>query len=301
MSERLLARRGLSLERLENFCRVAEAGGITKAAKGNPVQQSLFSRQIRELEQFFGAELIQRDGRGIRLTPTGKRLACLVREQFAALVNFQQETSDTPVSLSIGAGNSVLEWLVTPMLGRLRKELPSVEVALLNRRTQDIVRDLQELKLDIGIVRADAVEGRLKTATYCRLDYALFMPEAWSKGSSDTELLKRLKDCPLALLADGMFRQQFDEVVRHEKLKVQVAVSCSSFTQAAELLESGEFATVLPTAAIRRLRAQSSRQVTLPGLSRCGRRLVLAWNPRLAAVRPAIDRAVKVLGSSSLK
>jgi DNA-binding transcriptional LysR family regulator len=298
MNERLLARRGLSLERLENFCRVAETGGITKAAGGDPAKQSLYSRQIRELEEFFGAELIQRDGRGIRLTSTGRRLARLVREQFAALIDFQQETNAAPVSLSIGAGNSVLEWLLTPLLPRLRKELPSIEVALLNKRTHDIVRDLQELKLDIGIVRADAVEGRLKTAAFCRLDYGLFVPEAWTRGVSDAELLKRLSDRPFALMADGTFRQQFDEVARREKMRVRVAVSCSSFTQAAELLESGEFAAVLPTTCIHRLHAQSSRQVTLPGLARCGRKLVLAWNPRLTTVRPVVDQAVEILKSA---
>jgi len=299
MSEALLARRGLSLERLETFCRVAEAGSLVKAAQRDPTRQSLYSRQIRELEEFFGTELIQRDGRGIRLTPTGRRLARMVREQFAALRDFQHETRAAPVSLSIGAGNSVLEWLLTPLLARLRKELPSVEVSLLNKRTQDTVRDLQELKLDIGIVRADAVEGRLKTATFCRLDYSLFVPEAWAHGLSETQLLERLKDYPLALMADGTFRQQFDEVARREKLKVQVAVSCSSFTQAAELLESGAFAAVLPTAAARRLRAETSRQVAVPGLSRCGRRLVFAWNPRLVAVRPVIERAITTLKSVS--
>lgn len=299
MNERLLARRGLSLERLENFCRVAEAGGITKAAGGDPTQQSLFSRQIRELEEYFGTELIQRDGRGICMTPAGRRLARLIREQFAALLDFQQETRTAPVSLSIGAGNSVLEWLLTPALARLRKELPTVEVALLNKRTQDVVRDLQELKLDIGIVRADAVEGRLKTAPFGRMDYAVFMPEAWATGLLEAQLRVRLKDFPLALMADGTFRQQFDEAIRREKLKVQVAVSCSSFTQAAKLLESGAFAAVLPTAAVRQSQACPVRQVSLPGLARCGRKLVLAWNPRLATVRPVVDKAIQVLRAAA--
>ena len=49
----LLSRRGLSYDRLLNFCRIAEAGGISKAADGDAAKQSLYSRQIRELEEFF--------------------------------------------------------------------------------------------------------------------------------------------------------------------------------------------------------------------------------------------------------
>lgn len=74
MHERLFAQAGLSLERLRTFCEVAAAGGIAVAADNNPNRQSQFSRQLRELERFFGVELIYR-GRGhLRLTAAGSEL-----------------------------------------------------------------------------------------------------------------------------------------------------------------------------------------------------------------------------------
>ena len=60
MFNELLSEGGLSLDRLKNFCAVAEAGGIARVAGGDPAKQSLYSRQLRELEQFFGAELTRR-------------------------------------------------------------------------------------------------------------------------------------------------------------------------------------------------------------------------------------------------
>ena len=44
MFENLLCKGGLSLDRLNNFCRIAEAGGITKAAGGDPGKQSLYAK-----------------------------------------------------------------------------------------------------------------------------------------------------------------------------------------------------------------------------------------------------------------
>ena len=48
----LLSKGGLSLDRLHNFCLITEAGGLTKAAEGNPAKLSLFSR-FRTEERFF--------------------------------------------------------------------------------------------------------------------------------------------------------------------------------------------------------------------------------------------------------
>ena len=57
MFNELLSEGGLTLDRLKNFCAIAEAGGIARIAGGDPAKQSLYSRQVKELEQFFGVEL----------------------------------------------------------------------------------------------------------------------------------------------------------------------------------------------------------------------------------------------------
>ena len=106
----LLSKGGLSLDRLHNFCRIAEAGSLSKAAGGDVAKLSLFSRQIRELEEFFGVELKRRHGKGILITDAGRRLAQLTRAHLLGLEDFQREASQMPKQLSIAAGNSVLEW-----------------------------------------------------------------------------------------------------------------------------------------------------------------------------------------------
>jgi DNA-binding transcriptional LysR family regulator len=295
MSEPLLARRGLSFERLETFCRVAESGSIVKAARRDPVRQSLFSRQIKELEGFFGLELIQRDGRGIRLTSAGKRLAQLAREQFAALRGFQEEARQAPVTLTLGAGNSVLEWIITPLLPRLCHQLPGVQLSLLNQRSRDIVRDLQDFKLDIGIVREDAMAKGLKQAPFRKLSYALIAGHKLGRGLHDDQVLKRLDQFPMALAESESFQPKFLAAAAKAGLTSRVTVFCSSFTQVAELVASGGFAGVLPTVASDALSSRGCRVVSAPFLDACSRRLCLAWQPRLAMVRPVIEKAVAAL------
>ena len=297
MYKELLSRRGLSLDRLHNFCLIADAGGIAKAAKGAPGKQSLYSRQIRELEEFFGVELTRRRGRRVALTEAGNSLARLIREQLQALVEFKHSCRSQPVPLTIVAGNSVLEWAVSQRLPKLCADLPNVQVTLISRRTDDIRRDLLDLKADLGILRQNAIAPRLKNRPFCVQAYALFVPAQLAGNLSDKQVVAKLDTLPLALVAGGTFRVNFLTAASRVSLAPRIIVSCSSFTQAATLVETGSFATVLPTLAACRITMKSCRVIQLPFLERQSRKLVIAWNPRLAAVRPLIIAAAESLSA----
>src|ERR1039457_1608356 len=137
MFAELLSESGLSLERLQSFCLVAQAGGVTKAAKGDPAKKSLFSRQVKELEEFFDAELMRRKGRGILLRAAGERLNVLARECFASLLDFKSGCKRLPVEIVIGAGESIIDWVLMPCLGEVRKKLPNVRLKFLNLATSE--------------------------------------------------------------------------------------------------------------------------------------------------------------------
>jgi len=160
----LLSESGLSLDRLESFCLVAQAGGVTKAARGDPARQSLFSRQIKELEEFFGIELIRRKGRGVALTEAGERLNLIARDCFAALSDFKGGCKSRPVEVVIGTGDSVIQWLLMPRLDELRKRLPDVRLKFLNLPTAEAVKRVADGMIDFALVRKNAV-SRLPPAS----------------------------------------------------------------------------------------------------------------------------------------
>src|ERR1700722_16330335 len=143
----MLSKGGISLDRLHNFCRIAEAGGITKAAGGDAGKQSLYSRQIKELETFFGAELKVRRGKGMVLTEAGRHLARLTRAHLIGLADFQRTARNMPQSISIGSGNSVIEWILVPHMAALMKALPEARFECHADRTRAIVARLLDLTL----------------------------------------------------------------------------------------------------------------------------------------------------------
>lgn len=70
------------LQSLRSFEAVARMGGVRRAAEELRVSHSAVSHQIRKLEEWMGLPLIERNGRGIRLTEAGERYRVKVCEAF---------------------------------------------------------------------------------------------------------------------------------------------------------------------------------------------------------------------------
>ena len=64
---------GMELRHFRYFIAVAEVGSLTVAAERTlHTSQPSLSRQIRDLEDEVGAQLLRRSARGIELTPAGR-------------------------------------------------------------------------------------------------------------------------------------------------------------------------------------------------------------------------------------
>src|SRR3974390_2954269 len=116
MFERIFAESGLSLDRLRALLEVGAAGSIVKAASADPVRQSQYSRQIKELEDFFRARLIERYGKGTRLTASGRELARISRFFMLGLSNFQRGCLAEEQTFRIGASATFNRQFLLPVL-----------------------------------------------------------------------------------------------------------------------------------------------------------------------------------------
>ncbi len=96
MFDELIKEKGLSLERLVAFLQVAQAGGFAAAAPKNPVRQSQYSTQVKELSKYFGVQLVKRTGRGATVTSEGQMLARLVKVHLIALRDIKLSWQNRP-------------------------------------------------------------------------------------------------------------------------------------------------------------------------------------------------------------
>jgi DNA-binding transcriptional LysR family regulator len=295
MYEKLLTRRGLSFERLRALLELAEAGSLVRAAQGDPIRQSQYSRQISELENYFEVELTQRTGNRLTLTEAGLRLVQIAREAFLGLNDFETSSREMPTTVTVGGGASLLQWLVLPRLGKMQRLLSKTRFHLLDLRTADIIQGLNESRVDFGLVREPAVASPLKCQRLFKLDYSLFVPKAMLPKSKATDYRQLLETLPLAMLSSGgQFDQSVEAVLR--KLNCQAALNCSSHTLACRAVLSGDYASILPSIAAVDLDANNFAQVSLPLIKPSERMICLAWNPRLIKMRPRLEKVVILAG-----
>lgn len=295
----LLSETGLSLDRLQSFCRVAESGGVTRAAKGDATKQSLYSRQIKELEEFFGAELMRRKGRGIVLTPAGQRLHSIAREQFAALSDFKTECLGQPLEIVIGAGESIIQWLLLPRLAVIEKRLPNAHHKFLNLPNAEIIQRLNDGLIDFGIVRKGEVAKPLSSTPLGRMGFSLFVSKGMEAKTKGIPFNKFIGTLPLATLeGEGSFRQELSAITRMSKLRLNVKVECSSFTLVATAVMAGTLAGILPSMAAEELTKLGLVKIQAKVLQSFEREICLVWSPRQLRIRLALEKARIVFAES---
>lgn len=279
----LLAKSGLSLERLRSLLLFADHGSIVRAAGGDPVRSSLISRQLRELEEFFGVELVARRGKGLTLTDAGQELVALVREQFRALEDFGASTGAKAVRLSLAGSNTVLEWLVAPRL--CPATLAGVEFDLHHERQADMIEHLGDGSLDLAILFKEPLGRQFATAPLGSIGYGLYVPKRLSAGAN---LRKTLREVPLALPIGGRVREA---VIRHAGEVRPGLLGTAGYQNAVASVRAGHYASVLPTLAATEF-GDSVLCLGIPESVIPRRPVVLAWKRRAASTRPAVAAAI---------
>ncbi len=299
MFENLFAQSGLSLERLKTFREIVAAGGITVAAGDDSNRQSQFSRQLKELERYFGVELLKR-GRGpAELTDAGERLYEIVGHTLRALDEFRGTCAGLPVELVIGAGESLIQWLLLPRLPGLSEAHPRLAVTFHNLKTDEIQRQLCDGGLDFGVISRFEPNRQLASAPLGKLDFCLFAPASLLPANPKLKIKSEiLGHLPLAMLegSSGVRRAVEDEAER-AGVKLNVRLRFSSYPQLAQAVQNLNVAAIMPKLAECSFEKTAVRMVTLPFLSDLSRQVSLVWNRKSAEVRPAISKYARLLPS----
>jgi DNA-binding transcriptional LysR family regulator len=151
MFEKLFSEGGLSLDRLRALLAVAAAGSIVKATDGDPVKQSQYSRQIKELEDFFRIKLVERHGKGIRLTMNGRELSRISRFFMLGLSNFQRGCLTEEQTFRIGACSTFISRFLLPTVSSPVVLRSNTRYVVETASDSEIERRLHDLTLDFGV------------------------------------------------------------------------------------------------------------------------------------------------------
>jgi DNA-binding transcriptional LysR family regulator len=150
----------LNLGNLATFRLVIQRGSFSAAADALGLSQPAVSLQIRQLEQFLQTRLVERTGRGVKATAAGltllnhsDRIEHVVDEAICSVRALSDEISG---EVTIGTGATACIHLLPRLLQQLRQDHPQLGVGVTTGNTLDIVRAVEENRLDIGLVTLPA-------------------------------------------------------------------------------------------------------------------------------------------------
>lgn len=175
--------RELSLDQLRTLVTVVELGSFSRAAERLHLSQSAVSLQIRELETRLGLRLVDRLGKRAHASAAGADVIAQARELLEGarrVAETARRHRDGFVGrVRIGTGVSMLTYLLPPVLARLHRRHPGLELEISVGTAAEMRRRLVDNEIDVGVLAAPAPERELH-ATALRTDalFAVLPPAA---------------------------------------------------------------------------------------------------------------------------
>jgi DNA-binding transcriptional LysR family regulator len=146
----------LDVTRLRVLVAVARYGSVTAAARALNYAQPSVSHHLARLEAETGTKLIQRAGRGIRLTDAGRLLAERAAEVIGRLDAAENElaayTGLRAGRLRLAAFPSALGTIVPAAAAMLREHQPGVDLRLTEAEPPEALRMLRAGYVDVALV-----------------------------------------------------------------------------------------------------------------------------------------------------
>ena len=206
----------MELRHLRYFLAVAEALSFTKAAAQLRVAQPALSRQVQDLEDEVGVDLLRRSPRGVTLTAEGK----LFLEEVRELLKRSEESMEKVRALArgeygelhIGYAPSLSVEILPPAMAAFRKALPRVRTVLHDLAGDELIERLLDGTLELAV--ADEYTGESSTG----IDFEELRCYAMCVAMARGHLLARKKSVSLEDIATqrliGFRRRNYTEYYR---------------------------------------------------------------------------------------
>lgn len=242
----------MELRHLRYFVAVAETGSLTEAAaKRLFTSQPSLSRQIRDLEDQVGVDLLNRGARGVELTAAGKAFldhARMVLAQVDAAVEAARRAAQ-PAKQRFALGfltGLEMTWLPEAM-HILQGELPNVEVTISSDYSPDLGEALMRGKLDLAFMRAEP-GFHLTYQVVSKERFVVLMPSDHPLTAHDAIAPQQLVGEPFIAMANKarVLRAVIDRYLESENVQITPAQGVDNPAMVMSLVSSTRGVAIIP-------------------------------------------------------
>ncbi|CAF0696197.1 LysR family transcriptional regulator [Candidatus Methylacidithermus pantelleriae] len=288
----------MEIFQLRYFVAAARTGSFTRAAQLCHVSQPSLSQQILNLEQELGQRLFDRLGRRVLLTPAGKTLLehalAILHEVESAKREITESRASLKRPITVAAIPTVAPYLLPPVLQRIKKQHPELEVFLEEGLTQQVLSLVLSGEADFGVIALPVEEDRVGIEQ--------LVTEPFYVALSQVDPLAKRPQCTLAELKGRRFLL-LDEIhclgelisrfCRTHGLEPKLVSRCSQLCTIQRLIGAAQGISLLPAIVCHQDRDTSLQYRPLAGEAP-KRTLVAIWH-RKRGISQGVERLITEL------
>ncbi len=224
--------------KLETFLTVARERSFSKASAKLGISQPAVTQQIKFIEKYLGAKIIERKKNGIKLTAEGDelyKLASVLEKEIHKAEYDVLKIINKEITFRLGASFTIGNYIIPGECLNTVGEAINNDINLSIQESQHIIEQLKDRKLDVGLIESHVIDNTMIYREWLEDELVVF---------SNTPIPKILKTEDL-----HEFRWICREDGSHTKEIVSevfddLGVSCKSFNV---LSEVGNTTAVLQT------------------------------------------------------
>lgn len=245
--------RKIDLTSLRLFVAVCQEKNIARAAEREFIAPSAVSRRITEIEAIIGLPVIQRQSRGIAVTPAGQTV---LRHAQAIIANIEamnaelgQFYSGARGEVRVVANLSSMVQFLPEDIAAFERLFPEVNVDIEEQNSIDIVRSVEERRADFGICVAQTPGAEaLQQLPYRSDRLAVLVPRQHRlAGASQVGLASLAEENFVGLSSDSALTAMLAREASREGLApLKVKIRVSSLDALCRMVHVGLGITILP-------------------------------------------------------
>ncbi|MHB1079649.1 MAG: LysR family transcriptional regulator [Prosthecobacter sp.] len=238
----------MELRHLRYFAAVAEVLNFTKAAVRLRVAQPALSRQVQDLEDEIGVDLLKRSPRGVTLTAEGK---LFLVETLETLKRVDESVEKVRAlsrgeygELHIGYAPSPTLEILPPALAAFRSAAPGVKVTLHDLAGDDLCIGLHNGSLEIAVMIEPSAESAagLEFEELKRYPFYVAMAPGHPLSKLKSVSVERVATEPLVALRRLDYSEYYrilDAIFSPSKLRPRIVVECDGASSLITEIEVG--------------------------------------------------------------
>ena len=246
----------MNLRDLRYFVALAEHRHFGRAAQASFVSQPTLSTQIKKLEDELGVSLVERTPRKVLLTEVGKEILQRARDVLTEIDQIKAIARRTidPESgtLRLGIFPTLGPYLLPHVVPQIRARFPRLELLLVEEKTETLLRQLREGRLDATVLALPIHDDQLHTEFLFEEPFLLAVPEQHALARRKTLKLADLSDQSLLLLEDGhCLRDQALEVCALSGASEKSSFRATSLETLRQMVAANVGVTLLPALSVK--------------------------------------------------